>query len=163
MKKISGVYKITNTITGDFYIGSSINIMSRWAAHRSPSTWKERSRMKIYQAFQEYSLESFDFEIIEETDNLKEREQYFISLLNPAYNTNAANIGMTKEEYHKQYKKQYRKSDKGKEVYKKGSAKYKNRLCEYEGKILTLNALQQRFRKAGIENPAIESKKYLIE
>ena len=26
MNKISGVYKITNTITGDFYIGSSKNI-----------------------------------------------------------------------------------------------------------------------------------------
>ena len=26
MNKISGVYKITNTVTGEFYIGSSKNI-----------------------------------------------------------------------------------------------------------------------------------------
>ena len=31
--KISGVYKITNTVTGDFYIGSSKNIERRWKAH----------------------------------------------------------------------------------------------------------------------------------
>ena len=39
MNKISGVYKITNNITGDCYIGSSSNIKQRWAAEKSPSTW----------------------------------------------------------------------------------------------------------------------------
>ena len=29
MKKISGVYKITNTVTGDFYIGSSKDVKDR--------------------------------------------------------------------------------------------------------------------------------------
>ena len=32
-EKISGVYKITNTITGDFYIGSSKNVKKRWVEH----------------------------------------------------------------------------------------------------------------------------------
>lgn len=35
MNKISGVYKITNTITGDSYIGSSKNVKDRWKAHIS--------------------------------------------------------------------------------------------------------------------------------
>lgn len=30
MEKICGVYKITNTVTGDFYIGSSKNAKQRW-------------------------------------------------------------------------------------------------------------------------------------
>ena len=33
MNKISAVYKITNTITGDFYIGSSKNVKKRWTNH----------------------------------------------------------------------------------------------------------------------------------
>lgn len=30
MKKISGVYKIENTITGDCYVGSSKDVNMRW-------------------------------------------------------------------------------------------------------------------------------------
>lgn len=39
--KISGVYKITNKITGDFYIGSSKNIKRRWYSHKCPYRLKE--------------------------------------------------------------------------------------------------------------------------
>ena len=31
---ICAVYKIINTITGDFYIGSSKNVKKRWAEHK---------------------------------------------------------------------------------------------------------------------------------
>ena len=34
--KVSGIYKITNTITGEFYIGSSKNIRQRWYTHKIP-------------------------------------------------------------------------------------------------------------------------------
>ena len=30
MEKIIGIYKIINTVTGDFYIGSSKDIKRRW-------------------------------------------------------------------------------------------------------------------------------------
>lgn len=33
-KTKSGVYKITNTINGNFYIGSSIRIRERWYEHK---------------------------------------------------------------------------------------------------------------------------------
>ena len=89
--KIAGVYKITNNITGDFYIGSSNDVKRRWSNHKSPSKWKLRSRMKLYQAFIKFGLDNFTFEIIEETDNLKKREQYWIEQLNPSYNNYRAN------------------------------------------------------------------------
>lgn len=41
MNKVSGVYKITNTVTGDFYIGSSKNVKRRWTEHKCPSNWKK--------------------------------------------------------------------------------------------------------------------------
>ena len=41
MNKISAVYKIVNTITGDCYIGSSKDVKHRWANHKCPSKWRE--------------------------------------------------------------------------------------------------------------------------
>lgn len=46
MEKISGVYKITNILTGDFYIGSSKSINDRWRCHRSPANWALSQRFK---------------------------------------------------------------------------------------------------------------------
>ena len=60
------------------------------------------------------------------------------------------------------YQKEYYKSDKGKESLKKAQNKYQNQLCSYNGEILTLGTLSTRFRKAGIEHPTIEAKKYLV-
>ena len=39
--KISGVYQIINTITGDFYIGSSIDLKRRKREHFKKNTWKK--------------------------------------------------------------------------------------------------------------------------
>lgn len=75
MNKVSGIYKITNNITGDFYIGGSKDIKMRWKDHKSPSKWARWPGMKLYQAFIKYGLDQFKFEVIEETSMLKEREQ----------------------------------------------------------------------------------------
>ena len=67
-----------------------------------------------------------------------------------------------KEHYenNKEYKKEYSKKhyENNKEYYKE----YRNQLCYYDGKKLTLHALYSRFRKAGIEHPIKEAKKYLV-
>ena len=39
----------------------------------------------------QYGRDNFTIEVIEETDNLKEREQYFIDILKPSYNNIRAN------------------------------------------------------------------------
>lgn len=145
--KISGIYKITNTVTGEIYIGSSKNVMDRWIKHKSPSTWKNRPGMLLYQAFQQYGLENFTFEIVEETDDLKNREQYFINLLKPTYNANRA-FGFDLDR-RKSYMKEYKKT-------------YRNQLCEYNGKMLTLHALTMRFWKNNVPNALAEARKYLI-
>ena len=169
--KICGIYKITNTITGDFYIGSSKDVKRRLAAHKSPSVWNRCPNNPMYQDMQKYGVDSFVFEIITEAepDKLKETEQQFIEKLQPTYNDrNAKGLDFEKvkesqkkyrkSEKGKEYQKEYEKSDKRKE-YKK---KYDNQLCSYNGQTLTLHALYQRFRKAGIPHPTIEAKKYLI-
>lgn len=171
--KISGVYKITNNITGNCYIGSSKNIKHRWLCHKSPSRWKIYANNPLYLDFQKYGLVNFSFEIVEETTNLHEREQYFIDLLKPTYNSNRAN-GWDFERYKKRQKeylqsaevkdhyKKYQQTEKCKNISRKSTKKYYNRLCLYEGKTMTLGTLSNKFQKQGIPHPTLEAKKYLL-
>ena len=164
--KISGIYKITNTITGDFYIGSSKNIKRRWESHKWKTTWKKYPNNPMYLDMQKYGLDKFDFQVIEEVEEsfLKEKEQYFIETLKPAYNQmNAKGLNVEKrKETHKKANKEYNKSDKGKETHRKACNKYDNQLCFYNGETLTLGALRIRFLRQGIPHPTIEAKKYLL-
>ncbi len=186
--KISGVYKITNTITGDFYIGSSKNIKKRWVSHKCNSTWTKHPNVKLYQAMIQFGLNNFKFEILEETDNLREREQAWIEQLNPSYNAARAR-GFDIERY-KEYQKDYYNSNrneylikkkeyyryhrdeqlaKNKEYYRSHCdeqlakcKEYYDRICLYEGYTLTLRALSHRLRRKGILHPTQEAKKYLL-
>ena len=135
---ISGIYKIINIITGDFYIGSSNNIKRRWENHKCPSRWKKHPNNPLYKDMQKYGVDKFELQILAEAEieHLKEAEQRFIEKLKPVYNdrnSNGFNIN-----------------------------KYQNQLCLYKGKTLTLHALYARFQRAGIKNPTAEAKKYLI-
>ena len=187
--KIIGVYKITNTITGDFYVGSSKDVKRRWAAHKCHSTWKKCPNNPMYLDMRKYGTDKFDFQVLAEVeiDSLKEKEQQFIETLKPTYNSNRANgwnIERYKEykksdeykesqrkaqkKYHKSDKfkethKKYQKSDKGKESHRKANNKYYSQLCFYNGETITLNALANRFWRQGIPHPAKEAKKFIIK
>ena len=149
MEKISAVYKIVNTVTGEFYIGSSKNVMRRWANHKCPSTWKFKPNRLLYKAMQEYGVDKFRFQILAPVmpEYLKQVEQEFIELLKPTYN----------DRYSKGWN-----TERVKEFRKKSKRKYNSRLCEYNGETLTLCALIHRFQRAGIEHPTTEARKYLI-
>ena len=162
-KKICGVYKITNTITNDCYIGSSKDVKKRWIEHKCPSVWNIYPNKQLYQDMRNYGVDKFEFEILAEVeaDSLKKAEQQFIETLKPVYNNRNAN-GFDFErckERKKEYNKEYSKTDKRKKYMKE----YDNQLCFYNGETLTLNALRKRFRKKGISNPTVEAKKYLLE
>ena len=156
--KISGVYKITNIITGEFYIGSSCNIEKRWASHKIPSAHKKHPNSKLYKDMAKYGRDNFTIEVIEETDNLREREQYYIKRLKPSYNNNWAK-GLDIERS-RLYNIEYHKAHYD---YELAAVKaYNNKVCLYKGETLTLNALALRFRQQGIANPYKEAKKYLL-
>ena len=164
--KISGVYRITNTVTGDFYIGSSKDVKERWRSHKKPSTWNQRPNNPMYLDMRKYGLKNFVFEVLAEVeeDKLKEAEQEFIETLKPTYNNHRAN-GFDferRKKYVKEYHKEYNKSEKYKESHRKAVNKYYNQLCCYNGETLTLSALSTRFRRQGIDHPVIEAKKYLL-
>lgn len=140
--KIIGVYKIVNTVTNDFYIGSSKDVKKRWANHKCPSTWENYPNSQLYKDMQKYGVDKFDFQVLltTESENLKKAEQQFIEKLKPTYNNIRA----------KDYD------------IKKAQEKYHNQLCSYNSETLTLSALSQRFKKAGIEHYVSEAKKYLL-
>ena len=160
MEKISGIYKITNTVTGDFYIGSSKNVKRRWEEHKWPSSWNKQTNNPMYLDMKEYGVDKFEFQILEEVEieQLKKMEQQFIEILKPTYNDRNAN-GWDFER-RKKHKKEYNKQNR--EKYKEYINKYQNKLCLYNGENLTLNALRIRFQRAGIEHPTIEAKKYIL-
>ena len=166
MDKISAVYKIVNTVTGEFYVGSSKDVKKRWAKHKCPSAWKAAPNSKLYQDMQTYGLDCFSFEILEEVEpeSLRQTEQKFIELLKPTYNQINAK-GWDVERYRecqKEYDKIYRQTAKGKESHKKAAKKYYSQRCSYNGETLTFHALIQRFQRAGIPHPTPEAKKYLV-
>ena len=167
MNKISAVYKITNTITGDFYIGSSKDVKQRLAVHKCQSAWNKQPNNPMYLDMQKYGVDKFVFEILEEVekDSLKITEQKFIETLKPTYNNRNANGWdiERRKETQKEYHKEYSKTEKGKESNRKSCNKYNNQLCFYNGETMTLRALYKRFRRQGIEHPVLEAKKYLLQ
>lgn len=160
--KISAVYKIVNTVTGDCYIGSSKDVRQRLAEHKSPSVWNKHLNSLLYKDMQKYGVNKFRFQILVPVmpEYLKQVEQEFIEMLHPTYNDK--NAKGTNVERLKKCQKKYAQSEKGKENNHRYMKKYSNQLCSYNGETLTLNTLSARFYRAGLEHCVLEAKKYLL-
>ena len=87
--KKSGIYKWTNKITKDIYIGQSIDLSKRFIKYFNISYLKNREALVISRALIKYGYSNFSLEILEYCNiaNLTEREQYYMDKLNPRYNT----------------------------------------------------------------------------
>jgi group I intron endonuclease len=81
MKRIIGVYKIVNKINGNWYVGSSRNIVGRWKRHKKGLNDNKHPNKHLLSAWNKYGEQSFIFEIIKEvqTDTeAVELEQHII-------------------------------------------------------------------------------------
>lgn len=64
--KVSGIYTITNKVTGKLYIGESLDIYRRWHDEHIPQLRKNRHYNKELQNdFNKYGEENFVFEVLE--------------------------------------------------------------------------------------------------
>lgn len=84
----SGIYKITNSITGDFYIGSTNNFNKRRWEHFNGLKKNKHCNKHLQYSFNKHKIDNFKFEIIAKCPkeyNIK-FEQWFIDNLNPKYN-----------------------------------------------------------------------------
>lgn len=93
-KKISGIYKITNTVNGKVYVGSAANIKQRFNTHKNRLIKQNHHSVKLQRAWDKYGAESFSFDIIEECEEavLLEREQHWIDHYKSAIGRNGYNV-----------------------------------------------------------------------
>jgi excinuclease UvrABC nuclease subunit len=84
-----GVYQLRNTVTGDFYIGQSTNLIHRKNSHLWCLRSKHHSNKKLQRAYNRYGRKAFIFEVLVycEPFELIRYEKGLIERLNPAYNT----------------------------------------------------------------------------
>ena len=87
-QSISGIYQIRNTINGHRYVGSAVNIQSRWRGHRSDLKLGKHHSRYLQRAWDKYGPEAFEFSILELCFpwSLTAREQIWINKISPEYN-----------------------------------------------------------------------------
>ena len=87
--KYQGVYGIFDKDGSCWYVGQSINIEQRWKVHKGKIHDEWHNEMQA-------RLDDFTFKILEIVDDitkLREREDYYIDLLNPKYTSKKSNRG----------------------------------------------------------------------
>lgn len=88
-KEKSGIYCLENIITGDKYIGSSINLFKRRREHFYQLKTKVHGNIRLQVSYEKHGKDNFIFYVIEPVEDkhkLIEREQHYIDLLKPKYN-----------------------------------------------------------------------------
>lgn len=86
---IVGIYRITNKIDGNSYIGSSKNIVGRISAHKTSLKHHFHYNILLQKAWDEYGENNFEFKIVYEVNDIEDLliyEQYYIDKYNPIYN-----------------------------------------------------------------------------
>lgn len=88
----SGIYKITNITNNKVYIGSSKVIYHRLKSHEGKLETNKHQNQHMQNAYNKYGGENFVAELIERvaTDNLEEKEQYYINIYKENYNKRQA-------------------------------------------------------------------------
>lgn len=89
-KNQSGIYKWENKISGEFYIGSAVDLNKRMLEYNRESyiTHPSRGKSIICFALVKYGYSNFSLSILEycDRDQVISREQFYLDLLNPPYN-----------------------------------------------------------------------------
>ena len=97
VKKVRGIYKVTNKVNGKVYIGQSVDIGRRWRTHMTA-----KDDIYFHKAIQKYGVENFEWEVIEQCkkSELDEREIYWIEYydsFNKGYNCTKGGDGNSGE------------------------------------------------------------------
>ena len=148
VKKVRGIYKVTNKINGKVYIGQSVDIGRRWREHMTA-----KDDIYFHKAIQKYGVEIFEWEVIEQCKkkDLDEREIYWIEYydsFNKGYNCTKGGDGVSGGEDHPrwkggvssdpEYSKQYYQANKeqkkqySKQHYKQYYEENKEKVKEYK-------------------------------
>lgn len=94
--EVCGIYKITDQISKEAYIGQSVSIQTRWKDHIKcgVGATKASSSNQLYAAMRRDGIENFSFELLEacSREELNNKEKYFIEL----YHSDTYGLNSTK-------------------------------------------------------------------
>jgi len=91
-RKVTGVYKITNTVNNKSYIGSSVDVYQRGCMYKHLIKRKKLHNKHLQSSVEKYGYDNFTFEILHKCEKnvslfeLHQLEQLYINKINPAYN-----------------------------------------------------------------------------
>ena len=89
MPRTQGIYVITNTVTAETYIGSSIDIAQRWTDHRWLLKTKRHKNRVFQAAYDTHGVGTFSLSVLEPVEQVEQlvvREHFYLDLLKPFYN-----------------------------------------------------------------------------
>lgn len=91
IENVQGIYRIKNLVNGKVYVGQSVRIKKRFKEH----IYNKKRASVIHKAIQKYGYENFDFkilEIVEKSEDLSNRELYYIAKYNSSVHSNGYNV-----------------------------------------------------------------------
>ena len=92
---VCGIYKITNQVTSEAYIGQAVDIAGRWKEHAKCGLGIDTpASNKLYKSMMEYGITNFSWEVLEicPREQLNEKEKEYINI----YQTKAFGLNITK-------------------------------------------------------------------
>jgi group I intron endonuclease len=94
----AGIYMWTNKLTGDIYVGQSVDLSKRFRKYFSLSYIESRNELIISRALIKYGYSNFSLAILEycNESELDIKEQYYFDTLNPQYNIQKISGGSSK-------------------------------------------------------------------
>lgn len=94
-KVVCGIYKITNQLTSEAYIGQAVDVAARWKEHAKCGLGIDTpASNKLYKSMLEYGITNFSWELLEACprEQLNEKEKAYIEI----YQTKAFGMNTTK-------------------------------------------------------------------
>ncbi len=84
----SGIYRIANIVTDEFYIGQSDDIVRRWNGHLCRLGQNRHHNWPLQKSYNEHGLIAFRLDVVEvcHIEKLIERERHWIKELRPQFN-----------------------------------------------------------------------------
>lgn len=81
-ERLIGIYKITNEVNGNIYIGQSVNLITRLISHRNNYKNPKLEGKALYKAIKKHGLENFSIEILEicSINELNDFEKLYIEI-----------------------------------------------------------------------------------
>ena len=92
---VCGIYKITNQVTSEAYIGQAVDIAGRWKEHAKCGLGIDTpASNKLYKSVMEYGITNFSWEVLEACprEQLNEKEREYIDI----YQTKTFGMNTTK-------------------------------------------------------------------